>query len=255
MYNQLEQKYSSSEEYVFKSCFKEWIVVLKKLPNTKTNESRFYVVSSQYAKFRADKLLVVDIVHKFTDQTINEIENSVYRERTIKYTKGEIATVLDFDENLNQVCSTGIHYFKNAEAAFYYELDGVENGPYKKWYENGQLNLECAYKNGKKNGLYKLLRSDDQPEVKCAYKNGELDGEYKKWNENGQLKLECTYNDGKLDGLYKVWYENGQLKTEYTCKDGYRDGLYKEWHWTGKLLEEYTHKDGIKISNKALHDC
>ena len=50
--------------HVFKSCSHDWIVVLRKLPDTNTNESR-PVVDPNCAKFRADKLQVVDIIHKF----------------------------------------------------------------------------------------------------------------------------------------------------------------------------------------------
>ena len=79
--------------YVFKSCSRDWIVVLQKLPDTITNESRF-VVDADCAKFRANKLQVVDIIHKF-DQTItcDSIWNSVYAGKQMEYKRGEIVGV------------------------------------------------------------------------------------------------------------------------------------------------------------------
>ena len=63
--------------YVFKSCSRDWIVVLQKLADTITNESR-PVVDADCAKFRANKLQVVDIIHKFDQTTRDSICNSVY---------------------------------------------------------------------------------------------------------------------------------------------------------------------------------
>src|SRR5438128_254473 len=52
------------KDCVFKSCDYEWIVVLKKLSDTLTNEDRHCVVDARYAKFRANKLKVMLIFNK-----------------------------------------------------------------------------------------------------------------------------------------------------------------------------------------------
>ena len=75
-------------------------------------------------------------------------------------------------------------------------IEGRPDGPYKEYYENGQLQSEGTTKDSKRVGPYK--------------------GYY----ENGQLQSEGTYKDGKLDGLWKSYYENGQLKGEVMLKDG-----------------------------------
>ena len=73
-------KYNDSS-YVFKSCSRDWIVVLQKLPDTITNESRS-VVDLNCAKFRANKLFVVDIIHKFYQTiTCNFILNRFIKSR------------------------------------------------------------------------------------------------------------------------------------------------------------------------------
>jgi antitoxin component YwqK of YwqJK toxin-antitoxin module len=241
-FNKFNEKYSLGGEYVFKSCSREWIVVLKKLEDTKTNESRVDVKDSLYAKFRADKLLVVDIVHKFFDQTIDEITNSAYSNKTIKYKKGEIIEVFNFDKDLDAVCAPGIHYFKSAKAAIYYELI-IENGPNKSWHENGQLHIECAYKNGKEDGLYKEWYANGQLEEECTFKDGKKNGLQKKWYNNGQLEEGCTFKDGKKNGLLKKWYGNGQLWEESIYKDDKLDGEFKKWYRNGQLMGECTYKD------------
>ena len=150
----------SDPSFVFKSCQKEWIVILQKLNDAITNELRNHVANAQYAKFRGNQFLVIDIINKFDiNKHIDEITNSYYRSNKINYKKGEIVKSNSFDEDLNNVCSNGIHYFKSIEPAFYYEVRELKNknGIYTQWYENGQIELKCNYK-------------DDQ-----------LDGEYTKW--------------------------------------------------------------------------
>jgi antitoxin component YwqK of YwqJK toxin-antitoxin module len=266
--NNLEYQ-TRAEDLVYKSCSREWIVILEKLPDTETNESRSNVKGSRYAKFRADKLKVVDIVHKFDSaKKISEIQNSVYANKKITYIKGEIITIANFSEKLDIICAPGIHYFKSFESAYFYELEKVDNGLFKTWHDNGQPEIECTFKDGKLDGRYKewyengqlsMVRtykdgnydgpckkwySNGQLLVEYACKNEIMDGSYKKWNSNGQLEEECTFKDGKVDGLCKQWYEDGQPKREHTYKDGKEDGLCKEWYKNGQLYVEYTHKDG-----------
>ena len=58
-----------------------------------------------------------------------------------------------------------------------FDKEGKVNGLYREWYENGQLERECTYKDDKKAGLYR------------------------RWYKNGQLQEECTYKDGE-----KRWF-------------------------------------------------
>src|SRR2546428_12195942 len=59
-------EYLNDPNFVFKCCIDEktddhWIVILKKLDDTVTNESRTNIKNHLYAKFRADKLKVIKI--------------------------------------------------------------------------------------------------------------------------------------------------------------------------------------------------
>jgi hypothetical protein len=115
--------YIESEEYVYKSCY-NYIVVLLKLADTKTNESRSKITNPLYAKYRANKLKVIAIVHKFDPtKLITEVENSSYERNKVIYKVGKILEISDYDDDLENVCSTGIHYFKTVEPAFYYDLE------------------------------------------------------------------------------------------------------------------------------------
>ena len=61
--------YLGNESYVFKSCQEVWIAVLQKLEDTITNEDREDIVDIRFAKCRANKMKVIDIVHKHKDES------------------------------------------------------------------------------------------------------------------------------------------------------------------------------------------
>ena len=60
--------------------------------------------------------------------------------------------------------------------------DNIENGLSKSWYENGQMEKEASFKNGK------------------------LDGKSILWYKNGQKKSEAVYKDDYLNGKVTYWY-------------------------------------------------
>ena len=183
---------------VYKSAGKnnEYIVTLELSNDSRTNLKRENVTNAEYAKYRCSKALVVDIEHKET----GEKESCVFSNYTndFVYTVNEMVKEKCFDDELETVCTNGIHFFKTKKQALMYKTI-QKNGEYKEWYENGQLYVECVYKDDK------------------------IEGEYKEWYENGQLYAECVYKNGIFDGEYKEWYENGKLRVWRI----YKDGIYK----------------------------
>ena len=74
-------------------------------------------------------------------------------------------------------------------------------------------------KNGLRQGLFESFWENGKPFIKCTFKDNRLDGLYEEFFENGQVKERCTYKDGLKQGLYESFYENGQVKERYTFKD------------------------------------
>ena len=164
---------------------------------SKSNELRKGVVS-KHAKFRVAEAYVDKIVNVESGEDMDS--DVSIRDSTFIYQVGKVVFPDSFDENIDEVCTFGIHYFKTKETAvsWFYNQTGCKypDGPYKEWYGNGQICQECNYK------------------------NGELDGPYKAWCEHGEISKECNYKDGKLDGQYKEWCEHGQPFRECNYKDG-----------------------------------
>ena len=74
--------------------------------------------------------------------------------------------------------------------------DGIKDGLWTYWYENGQKKAEENYRYGKRDGLWIG------------------------WYENGQKRKEDHYRDGKVEGLWISLYENGEKRDEKTYSDG-----------------------------------
>ena len=188
----------------YKSCG-NYIVTMKKLPDTVTNESRKDVVDPIHAAFRADKLLVVSIEDKITGKTIDRIQNTSYQNKKIWYEASKEVIEPDYYQDLDEVCAPGIHYFLSRESAFNWY--NCNDGPHQNWHENGQKRNEYARV------------------------NGVLHGCYRSWYTNGQICEKCTYVNEVLDGLCQSWYSNGALWEESTYHDG-------------ALWDTYTYSDG-----------
>src|ERR1700757_3705433 len=94
-------------QYVYKNC-SNCIVIMKKLPDTQTNEDRQDVKDMNYAKFRADKLFVVAIVTVAPDRnltSIDSIKNDNYA-TTILYKIDTVVQPNNYDPDKNKVCSS-----------------------------------------------------------------------------------------------------------------------------------------------------
>lgn len=158
---------------LYKELSDEWIVVLRKLPDTKTNESRDGVVNPLCAKFRADKLFCVKIINALTLKDTSEVTNiyttygfypyNIYT----KYIVGKVVVPDGFDTNLDRICTKGIHYFNSLEPAFYYmSMPPDYIGSWKEFTDSGELFMAGKCVNGHKTGYWEKWVNG---EVTCSY--------------------------------------------------------------------------------------
>jgi len=161
-----------NDNFVYKSCG-HWVVIMKKLPETLTNETRNNIINKSYAKFRANTLHVVLIIHKLNiSKTINSIHNTVYHKKII-YRVGRTINIKNFDLDLDTICSAGIHFFCSYKAAFFFEFGNlmVRNytGKWNQWSDDGDKIIKGQYINGEKSGVWIEWSGDAQRFVKKHY--------------------------------------------------------------------------------------
>lgn len=213
IYPQYFNQHLSNQQYVenkvvFKSC-NDCIVVMSFLPDTKTNESRTLDKKPGHemtAKYRADKLKVELIFDKLSPTTLlGAIASTAYHKKSM-YIVGETVIADEFDENLDNVCSNGIHYYRSLDCAFYFQFDRIVkgyDGPFFCWHGNGAVKWQATYVNGTENG-------------KCV-----------EWDKFGNILKEMDCADGAIHGQVVTWNPDGfKVSIEH-----YVDGKYRESIW------------------------
>ena len=184
-----------------------------------TNVARTSVVVKDTAKYRTNKANVL----KIEDEDGKEYTEAVtvfYRENSLTYKLNELVEVSNYDMNLEEVCSSGIHFFLTKRVAELYSRDSIQNGLYQSWYKNGEKWVECTYVNGKREGLFQEWRRNGQKLEEFTLVNGLAEGLYQSWHQNGEKWVECTFVNGRFEGVYQCWYSNGQKYSESTYVNG-----------------------------------
>ena len=166
-----------------------------------------------------------------------------------------------------------------------YYRNGIKNGKWKWWNEDGKMDSSGTYKIGIKDG--KWIHSTDigngKYEVKYTKGNIDLatftdnlgqtysgipvneepkaDGLYLyqeheyKYNFSKYPEAFATVKNGQQNGLATEWYENGKKQAEGTLKDGELDGLVTRWYENGQKEVEVNFKDGKRISEKCWDEA
>ena len=102
----------------------------------------------------------------------------------------------------------GIYYEKFTDVPFTGKVTGQEQG---------------SFKNGVKEGTWVAYREDGQLERKGNYKNGKTDGAWIRYWENGQLNYKGNYKNGKEEGDWVSYIENGTVFKSWTGT--YKNGV------------------------------
>jgi len=248
------KNYISDPKYVYKQCknylvsknFRKWLIVLEKLEDTKTNEDRKDIADKRYAKYRANKLKVVKI---FDINNFNEIINHIVNvhiqfsygneadgEIVTQYKEGEIVYPNKYDEDIDNVCSSGIHYFKEIDAAYLYdEIPNSYTGNCHSWYDNGQISQSISCVDGIITGKLTTWYIDGQITYEGEFLQGEQTGKAIQWQANGKKSYEGYYLNGLKSGKWTFWHENDEKEREGSFLEGNKIGIWTSWGKDGRI--------------------
>lgn len=255
------EPYVNDCSYVYKLCTHteressniEWFVILQKIPDeTKTNEERKNVVDKSYAKFRANKLKVIDIFN-VNDPSVSRTHVVNCFTKELVYKIGEVVIPDSYDENIDNICSGGIHYFKTPLAACFYR-SAPENytGIWMDFYDNGQKQSSGMLKNGKQDGLWVSWHENGKKKTEGNYYKDEKTGSWTLWNSNGFKTTQREYEDGIIINEYE-WiydtYSNGNLMKEGIIIDSKKEGHWIQWYKNGVIMSEGDYVNGKKTGH------
>lgn len=123
-------------------------------------------------------------------------------------------------------------------------IDG--NGYYHYDFDNGIIQEEGQYTNGKQTGLW-ITRSEDNVElVRASYRDGKLDDQVIIKNETGLIESKTNYIEGLAHGYQKHYFETGEPLNEGEMENNKQTGYWTWYHESGELLCQVNFTEGKK---------
>ena len=140
------------------------------------------------------------------------------------FEKGRLRDIKFFDKK-GTVISNTTSRKGNADILFYgpdgqklkqgyYSKEGVAEGKFLYYYNNGNISVETFYKNGLQEGK------------RISY------------YANQKINEEGTYKADKADGYFVTYYNNGQVSEEGWYVDGERQGTFINYDLLGKIISK-----------------
>jgi antitoxin component YwqK of YwqJK toxin-antitoxin module len=91
-------------------------------------------------------------------------------------------------------------------------------------------------------------------EYESEYENGKLHGVSKHWSENGILLNSVEYKYGKTHGSWIHYYPSGVIKQITVYKFGKKNGDEKWFYENSQLQSVVTYENGMQVSNIVRYD-
>lgn len=132
---------------------------------------------------------------------------------------------------------------KESEGTF--DSDGLQDGVWKFYDEEGYLVADVTLDNGKLSGLRTSYFENGSRKEQYKIKNDEIDGEVKVFTFFNQVKRQTFYVNGEENGESKSFYNTGEIYTTYTVKNGMREGKTIEYYHEGQIMSEANYSAGI----------
>jgi antitoxin component YwqK of YwqJK toxin-antitoxin module len=138
------------------------------------------------------------------------------------------------------------------------------DGPYKSYYDSGELKTEGQYQNKKRTGDWKNFHKNGQISRLYGYKEGKRNKEYTSYYEDGILKIKVEkegdvyvtssfYDSGNLfykreneTGYYKSYYKNGAVKVEANYVERELVGAWKKYYENGEVEWIVNYEEGYR---------
>ena len=139
---------------------------------------------------------------------------------------------------------------KPLESAHYKE--GKLNGE-RKLYEKGFIYSLENYKMDLFEGPYKVFYPNGQLQLECQYIHNEMSGTLKAYFPEGQLKEIVQMSGSQENGPFEEYYQNGKIKANGFYKNGpYEEGLLNLFDSMGTLIKKMNCKEGICTTTWTL---
>ena len=157
-----------------------------------------------------DRVVSFNTGGKITDEFIAEKGETDYR---LTHPNGEVYLETKLKNSL--MVGEAVWYSPNKTVLRKQtEIDGLTEGAYKTFYDNGQLRLEGEYKWGDRVGEWKKYALDGSLMRVDTYKDGVMHGVQKFYSKTGELYSERNFANGSLHGKTTYFSSTGEIGAE-----------------------------------------
>ena len=133
----------------------------------------------------------------------------------------------------------------NIKEVYGVNKDGLKNGLYKSFREDGTLSEESNFKQDQLSGTRKVYFPDGkQVEIVENYQADVMEGEHVVYYPSGAKLIESSFTGGKMNGLLTKYFEDGNIMETVTFKDNVENGPFKEYYANGKIQWEGSFLNG-----------
>jgi uncharacterized protein len=115
-------------------------------------------------------------------------------------------------------------------------VNGKKQGTWQEYYPSGKVSSSGLYENDVAVGNWKYFFEDGTISTSGDFVGGKKNGYWSAYNPAGKLKSEITYNGGS--GEYREYFPGGKLKLKGMVLEGKNQGLWKYYYEDGKLEGE-----------------
>ena len=140
------------------------------------------------------------------------------------------------------------------EKKIYERIIDIPDGIYIEKYPNGKTKGEYSFKDKGYDGTWKIYRQDGSIEEESNYVNGRRSGVSKNFYPNGQVFEEVSYGRNKKNGPSKSYYSNGTIQKDFYCKDDGFHGEYKEFYFNGAPKMTANFKNGKEVGMRTEYE-
>jgi len=176
--------------------------------------------------------------------------------KTDYYPSGKVKTVAsyngdvpqgvrrEFDES-GKITAGYIFHKGNIVGEGIIDEEGIKDGPWKEYYDDGTLRSVGTYDKGNRVGDWKFYYENGKIEEQGKYsKKGNPDGTWRWYYDDGTLRREESYIAGLEDGEYTEFDEKGKLIVKGSYVEGLEEG---EWMYDfGDYKEQGSYKSGAR---------
>ena len=176
--------------------------------------------------------------------------------KTDYYPSGKVKTVASYNGDVPQgvrreydetgkITSGYVFHKGNMVGEGIIDEEGIKDGPWKEFYDDGTLRSAGTYDKGNRIGDWKFYYENGKIESQGKYnKKGNPDGTWRWYYDDGTLRREESYIAGLEEGEYTEFDEKGKLIVKGTYVEGLEEG---EWMYDfGDYKEQGSYKSGAR---------